>query len=34
LSLASAGFPNIKRFAGGLEEWEDAGYALEGDSVD
>jgi rhodanese-related sulfurtransferase len=32
--LAKAGFTNIRRFAGGLEEWEDAGYPLEGDSVD
>ncbi len=32
--LANAGFTNIKRFVGGLEEWEDAGYPLEGDSVD
>ena len=26
--LAKAGFTNIRRFAGGLEEWEDAGYPL------
>ncbi len=32
--LANAGCTNIKRFAGGIEEWEDAGYPLEGDSVD
>ena len=32
--LAKAGFANVRRFAGGLEEWEDAGYPLEGDSVD
>ncbi len=32
--LATAGFTNIRRFAGGLEEWEDAGYPLEGDSAD
>ncbi len=32
--LAKAGFTNIRRFAGGIEEWEDAGYPLEGDSVD
>ena len=32
--LDKAGFTNIRRFAGGLEEWEDAGYPLEGDSVD
>ncbi len=32
--LANAGFTHIKRFVGGLEEWEDAGYPLEGDLVD
>ncbi len=32
--LDKAGFANIRRFAGGLEEWEDAGYPLEGDLVD
>jgi rhodanese-related sulfurtransferase len=32
--LAKAGFTNIRRFAGGLEEWEDAGYPLEGNSAD
>ncbi len=32
--LANAGCTNIKRFAGGIEEWENAGYPLEGDSVD
>jgi rhodanese-related sulfurtransferase len=32
--LTKAGFANIRRFAGGLEEWEEAGYPLEGDLVD
>lgn len=32
--LVKAGCTNIKRFAGGIEEWENAGYPLEGNSVD
>jgi rhodanese-related sulfurtransferase len=32
--LTKAGFTNIRRFAGGIEEWEDAGYPLEGNSAD
>jgi rhodanese-related sulfurtransferase len=30
LLLRSYGFDNLYRFAGGLEEWSDAGYPLEG----
>jgi rhodanese-related sulfurtransferase len=28
-----AGFENVRRYPGGLLEWEDAGYLLEGDMV-
>jgi len=31
--LNSAGFSNIRRYAGGLEDWEAAGYPLERDVV-
>ena len=31
--LVGHGYRNVKRFAGGLLEWEDAGYPLEGDDV-
>ena len=27
-------YKNVRRFAGGLLEWEDAGYPLEGEMVD
>jgi 3-mercaptopyruvate sulfurtransferase SseA len=29
--LTKAGFTNVRRFAGGLEEWQKAGYELEGE---
>ena len=29
--LVSHGFKNVRRYAGGLQDWEQAGYALEGD---
>lgn len=32
-ALKSAGFSNIRRYAGGLEDWEAAGYPLEGDML-
>jgi len=32
--LSEYGFTNVRRFAGGLEEWEKMGFALEGDKVD
>jgi rhodanese-related sulfurtransferase len=27
------GYKNVRRYAGGIEEWEDAGYPLEGNVV-
>jgi rhodanese-related sulfurtransferase len=32
--LKAKGYKNICRFAGGIEEWEEAGYPLEGDMVE
>jgi rhodanese-related sulfurtransferase len=32
--LERNGYRNIRRFAGGLQEWEEAGYPLEGEMVD
>ena len=32
--LVDNGFTHVKRFAGGLTEWEEAGYPLEGDMVE
>ena len=32
--LVSNGYKNVRRYAGGLHDWEDAGYPLEGDMVD
>ena len=29
--LTQAGYKNVKRFAGGIAEWEEAGYPLEGE---
>ena len=31
LALVDAGFAKVRRYAGGLSEWEEAGLALEGD---
>ena len=31
--LMNHGYKNVRRYAGGLLEWEDAGYPLEGESV-
>jgi rhodanese-related sulfurtransferase len=31
--LANRGFKNVRRYAGGLSAWEDAGYPLEGEMV-
>ena len=32
-ALREAGFSNVRRYAGGLSDWQDAGYPLEGDRV-
>jgi rhodanese-related sulfurtransferase len=32
--LTKAGFTRVRRFSGGLDEWERAGYPLEGDMVE
>ena len=31
--LADNGYQNVSRYAGGIEDWEMAGYPLEGDMV-
>jgi rhodanese-related sulfurtransferase len=31
--LVERGFQNLKRYAGGIADWEDASYPLEGDHV-
>jgi rhodanese-related sulfurtransferase len=31
--LKQAGYVNVRRYSGGLVDWEDAGYTLEGDMV-
>ena len=31
--LVNHGYKNVRRYAGGLLEWEDAGYPLEGERV-
>ena len=32
--LKAHGYRRVRRYAGGLEEWESAGYPLEGEGVD
>ena len=32
--LEKAGYQNIRRYAGGIADWEDAGYPFEGEMVD
>ncbi len=32
--LVHNGYKNVRRYAGGLLDWEDAGYPLEGEMVD
>jgi len=31
--LVNRGYKNVRRYAGGLSDWEDAGYPLEGEMV-
>jgi rhodanese-related sulfurtransferase len=31
--LIGHGYKNVRRYAGGLQEWEDAGYPLEGEGL-
>ena len=31
--LVDRGYENIRRYAGGIADWEDAGYPLEGEMV-
>ena len=31
--IASEGYPNVRRYAGGLADWEAAGYSLEEGSL-
>lgn len=33
-AMYNLGFKNLRRYAGGLEEWNAAGYKLEGTSID
>jgi len=32
--LISRGFKNVRRYAGGIEDWEVAGYAVEGEMAE
>ena len=32
--LVEKGFKNVRRYAGGLADWQAAGYALEGDALE
>lgn len=32
--LTSMGYKNVRRYAGGISDWEDSGYLLEGSFVD
>src|SRR5687768_7896931 len=31
--LEAMGYKNVTRFGGGMREWEEAGYSLEGDKI-
>lgn len=33
-ALTAQGFTNVTRYAGGIQEWEEAGYLLEGENRD
>jgi rhodanese-related sulfurtransferase len=32
--LGEMGYKNVRRYAGGIEDWEEAGYPLEGEMVE
>jgi len=32
--LVDSGFTNVRRYAGGLSDWQEAGYPLEGSAAD
>lgn len=32
--LTRAGYPSVRRYAGGIADWEESGYPLEGEWVD
>ncbi len=32
--LVNRGYKNVRRYAGSMSDWEDAGYPLEGETVD
>ena len=32
--LEKKGFKNVRRYAGGIEDWEEAGYPLEGEMIE
>ena len=34
MALEKAGYGNVRRYAGGIADWEDAGYPLEGEWSD
>ena len=33
-ALVSGGYTNVRRYEGGLADWQDAAYAFEGDAVE
>jgi rhodanese-related sulfurtransferase len=34
IALVEGGYQNVRRYSGGLSDWDDAGYPLEGTRVD
>jgi rhodanese-related sulfurtransferase len=32
--LVNLGYQNVRRYAGGIEDWDEAGYPMEGEMVD
>jgi rhodanese-related sulfurtransferase len=33
-TLEACGYTKVRRYAGGIQDWEEAGYSLEGEMVD